>query len=89
MRFVGRMLKSLRGTIRVESHCLEKTNDFGGINPMKQRCLNVQVVAFVIKLSPSNMELVKVALRLDKLKFLLLDNHFTFEEVQRKRNWKG
>ena len=48
----------------------------------------MQVVAFVIKLSPSNMELVKVALRLDKLKFLLLDNHFTFEEVQRKRNWK-
>ena len=44
----------------------------------------MQVVAFVIKLSPSNMKLVKVAPRLDKLKFLLLENHFTSEEVSKK-----
>ena len=44
----------------------------------------MQAVAFVIKLSPSNMKLVKVAPRLDKLKFLLLENHFTSEEVSKK-----
>ena len=41
---------------------------------------NPQAVASVIKVAPGNMELVEVAPRLDKLKFLLLENPYTSEE---------
>ncbi|KAL5560713.1 hypothetical protein UlMin_036924 [Ulmus minor] len=41
---------------------------------------NPQAVASVIKVAPGNMELVEVAPRLDKLKFLLLENPYRSEE---------
>ncbi|XP_061337225.1 uncharacterized protein LOC133284251 [Gastrolobium bilobum] len=51
-------------------------------NPLKSDSINCEekVVAPVIKLVPGNMELNEVSPRLDKLKLLLSENRYRFEE---------
>ncbi|KAA8520390.1 hypothetical protein F0562_014646 [Nyssa sinensis] len=86
VKFVGTSNSVLLIPPSDQSTVCEKSQDFDEIIENDH---NKKVVASVIKVVPGNLELVEVAPRLDKLKMLLSENLFGFDDVSEMEDLDG